>query len=111
MVLTMDRGHIDVAMQIAREITRRETHFPARVAGCTPDGRAFDEETVVSNMSVQGAFIHLHHTPKLQSTLQVTINGLGGANGNQPLVLRGYVVRLESTPGANGIGVGILFIE
>jgi len=111
MVLTMDQGRIDVSLQIAREIMRRETHFSARVAGCTPDGQSFEEETIVSDLSVQGAFIHLNHTPKLQSTLQVTIKGLGGANGNQHLVLRGYVVRLEPTPGANGLGVGILFTE
>jgi hypothetical protein len=43
--------------------------------------------------------------------VQVTIDGLGGANGNPDLVLRGFVVRLEPNPGPNGIGVGILFTD
>ena len=111
MVLTMDRGHVDVALRIAREIMRRETHFRARVAGCTSDGQTFDEETIVSDLSVQGAFIHLHHAPKLQSTLQVTIDALGGPNGSPHLVLRGYVVRLDPKPDMDGTGVGILFTE
>jgi phosphoribosyl 1,2-cyclic phosphodiesterase len=42
MVLTLDRGRVDVAMRISRELERRETHFRARVAGCMPDGRTFD---------------------------------------------------------------------
>ncbi len=111
MVLTMNMSQIEVDVPIAREVMRRETRFHARVAGCTPDGHAFDEDTIVSDLSVQGAFIQLQHTPKLQSTLQVTINGLGGANGSPNLVLRGNVVRLEPAPGGDGIGVGILFTE
>jgi phosphoribosyl 1,2-cyclic phosphodiesterase len=111
MTLTLEEGLVDVAMPIARETLRRETHFPALVSGCTQDGRTFEEETIIRNLSVQGALIYLDHTPKLQSALQVTVNNLGGAQGNQHLVLRGYVVRLEPTPEANRVGVGILFTE
>jgi len=111
MVLTLEEGRVDVAIPITRETLRRETHFPALVSGCTQDGRTFEEETIIRNLSVQGALIYLDHTPKLQSALQVTINNLGGAQDGKHLVLRGYVVRLEPTPEADRIGVGIVFTE
>ena len=111
MVLTLEEGRVDVAIPIAREALRHETHFPARVSGCTQDGQTFEEETIIRNLSVQGAFIYLDHPPKLQSALQVTINHLGGAKDGKHLVLRGYVVRLEPTPQADRTGVGILFTE
>jgi phosphoribosyl 1,2-cyclic phosphodiesterase len=111
MVLTLQRNQIDVVLPITRELMRRETNFPVRVAGCSPDGQAFDEEAVVRDMSIQGAFIQLSHTPKLQSTLQVTIHGFGGPGGSEDMVLRGHVVRLEPSPCQNKMGVGILFTE
>jgi phosphoribosyl 1,2-cyclic phosphodiesterase len=111
MVLTLDQGRIDTMIPIKRELARRAIRLPARVAGCTSQGRTFDEEAIVRDLSVQGAFIHLHHTPKLQSTLQVSIDGLGDSTGSSRLVLRGYVVRVDSTPTADGIGVGVLFTE
>lgn len=111
MVLTMDGEHIDVSLPITRELVRHQTELSARVAGYLPDGRAFDEEALIRDLSIQGAFIQLNHAPKLQSTLQVTISGLDGNIVRQPLVLRGHVVRLESTPCPNKTGVGILFTE
>jgi phosphoribosyl 1,2-cyclic phosphodiesterase len=111
MVLTMDAEHIDVELPIARELVRHETRVAAQVAGCLPDGQTFNEEAVIRDLSVQGAFVHLKHTPKLQSTLQVTIKSLDGSSDAQPLVLRGQVVRVESTPCPGTTGVGILFAE
>ena len=112
MVLTMDGEHIDVSLPITRELVRHQTELAARVAGYLPDGRAFDEEALIRDLSIQGAFcIQLNHAPKLHSTLQVTISGLDGNVVRQPLVLRGHVVRLESTPCPNKTGVGILFTE
>ena len=54
---------------------------------------AFEEETVISDLTLHGALIYLGHSPKLQSELQVQLEnpGIGGAS-NSPLRLRGYVV-------------------
>jgi phosphoribosyl 1,2-cyclic phosphodiesterase len=112
MVLTVQPDHVvAVSMPIAREIARSDTHLLVRVAGCTPEGRSFEEETIARNLSIRGAFIYLDHAPRLQSTVQVTIHGLGGANGNEPVVLRGYVVRVEPATDADRAGVGLLFTE
>ena len=37
-----------------RTALRREAQFRARVSGVTEGGRAFDEETLVSDLSLQG---------------------------------------------------------
>jgi phosphoribosyl 1,2-cyclic phosphodiesterase len=111
MVLSMERNQVAVSLPIARDLIRHETSFPVHVAGCLPDGRTFDEETVVRDLSIQGAFIQLNHAPKLQSKLQVTIHGFGGPEGCEALVLRGHVVRLEPTSCPNKVGVDILFTE
>jgi hypothetical protein len=60
---------------------------------------------------MQGAFLHLHHTPQLQSKLRVAIQGLGGPEGSEDLVLQGNVVRLEPASGANAVGVDVVFTE
>jgi phosphoribosyl 1,2-cyclic phosphodiesterase len=111
MVMSMERNRIDVALPVARDLLRHETNFPARVAGCLPSGGTFDEETIVRDLSIQGAFIQLNHAPKLRSNLQITIPGLGGPEGRADLVLRGHVVRLEPTSRPDTVGVDILFTE
>jgi phosphoribosyl 1,2-cyclic phosphodiesterase len=111
MTLTLNRGQVEVGLAIARELTRHETHLEARVAGCLPDGRTFDEAATIRDLSIRGAFIHLENAPKLQSTLQVTIRDLGRSESGQEIVLRGHVVRLEATPCPGKTGVGILFTE
>jgi phosphoribosyl 1,2-cyclic phosphodiesterase len=111
MVLTVQPDHVAVKMPTSREITRSKTHLPVHVAGCTLDGKSFEEEALVRDLGIQGAFIQLRHAPKLQSTLQVTLSGLQGANGSPQVVLRGYVVRIEPMPDADGTGVGVLFTE
>jgi phosphoribosyl 1,2-cyclic phosphodiesterase len=111
MVLGMERKRIEMALPAAHEFMRQGTNFPARAVGCAPDGTTFHEETVVRNLSIQGAVIELNHTPKLQSALQVTIRGLGGPDGDEDLVLRGHVVRLEATPNSERVAVDIIFVE
>ena len=61
----------------------------------TEGGRAFEEETLVSDLSLQGAMIALKHSPRLQSELQVMMQ-TPGANGLQAMRLRGYVVRIDA---------------
>src|ERR1700680_1783004 len=75
MVITLGApgGRVDAHMPGTRTALRREAQFRARVSGVTEGGRAFDEETLVSDLSLQGALISLLHCPRLQSEPQVTM--------------------------------------
>jgi hypothetical protein len=82
------------------------------VTGYTDAGKAFEEETVISDLSLHGALIYLDHSPKLQSELQVLLDnpGIGGGT-DMPLRLRGYVVRIETEAEKDRTAVGIVFTE
>ena len=112
MVMTLVEGNLDVVIPGTREGLRREAHFNARVFGLTEAGQAFEEETVISDLTLHGALIYLDHSPRLQSELQVVLDnpGIGGAT-NSPLRLRGYVVRIEAQPEKDRTAVGIVFTE
>jgi phosphoribosyl 1,2-cyclic phosphodiesterase len=110
MVITLGEEQTDVAIPAVRDGLRREAHFRARVTGLTQEGKPFDEETVIRDLSLHGALIYLDHTPQLQSELQVTIENPG--NGHRTdRALRGYVVRIEPGPEKDQVGVGIVFTE
>lgn len=112
MVMTLDEDELDVVIPASREGLRREAHFHARVTGFTDAGHAFEEETVISDLTLQGALIYLDHSPKLQSELQVQLDnpGIDGST-NSPLRLRGYVVRIEEQEDKERTAVGIVFTE
>src|SRR5579883_1690230 len=110
MVMTLGEEQTDVVIPAVREGMRREAHFRAHVTGLTQEGKAFEEETVIRDLSLHGALIYLDHSPKLQSELQVTIEN--PSNGNHiDRALRGYVVRIEPGPEKDQVGVGIVFTE
>jgi phosphoribosyl 1,2-cyclic phosphodiesterase len=112
MVMTLGDKDLDVVIPAVREGLRRDAHFRARVTGLTDGGQAFEEETVISDLSLHGALIYLDHSPKLQSELQVQLEnpGIGGAS-DSPLRLRGYVVRIEAGADKDRTAVGIVFTE
>jgi phosphoribosyl 1,2-cyclic phosphodiesterase len=111
MVMTIREENLDVVIPGSREGLRRDAHFSARVIGLTDGGKAFEEETVIRDLTLQGALIYLDHSPKLQSELQVLLDnpGIGGST-NSPLRLRGYVVRIEAAD-KDRTAVGIVFTE
>ena len=112
MVMTMGQENLDVVIPTVREGLRRDAHFRARVTGLTDSGRAFEEETVISDLTLHGALIYLGHSPKLQSELQVQLENPGiGGSSNSPLRLRGYVVRIEQETEKDRTAVGIVFTE
>jgi len=111
MVLTLADRKMDAAIPSVHEGLRREAHFRARVMGFTQDGQAFEEETVIGNLSLHGALIYLDHSPRLQSELQVRIENQGSNGDAKHLDLRGYVVRIEPGTKENRVGVGIVFTE
>jgi phosphoribosyl 1,2-cyclic phosphodiesterase len=112
MVITLGApgGRVDAHMPGTRTALRREAQFRAKVSGVTEGGRAFEEETVVSDLSLQGAMIALKHSPRLQSELQVTMQ-TPGANGLQVMELRGYVVRIDMGAENGQRTVGVVFTD
>ena len=110
MVMTLGEERTDVVIPAVRDGLRREAHFRARVTGLRQDGRPFDQETVIRDLSLHGALIYLDHSPKLQSELQVTIENPGNGD-HADRALRGYVVRIEPGPEKDQVGVGIVFTE
>jgi hypothetical protein len=112
MVLTLGERKFGVVIPAVREGLRREASFRAHVTGFTGDGLAFEENTVIRNLSLHGAMIYLDHSPKLQSELHVTIDSTAGpGQGNVPMRLRAYVVRIEPGPEKDQTAVGIVFTE
>jgi phosphoribosyl 1,2-cyclic phosphodiesterase len=110
--LTLEDGQMDVAIpSVHDEGLRRDAHFRARVVGHTQAGKAFEEETVIRDLSLHGAVIYLDHRPRLQSELQVMIESQNGNGSDKHLALRGYVVRIEPGQDESRIGVGIVFTE
>ena len=110
MVLTLGGKGVEAHLPGTRSALRREAQFRALVAGTTEDGRRFEEETVVHDLSLQGALILLDHAPRLQSELQVTME-TPGQNGARSMRLRGYVVRIENDPKKGRASVGVVFTE
>jgi phosphoribosyl 1,2-cyclic phosphodiesterase len=112
MVMTLGQENLEVVIPSVREGLRRDANFRARVTGLTDSGHAFEEETVISDLTLHGALIYLGHSPKLQSELQVQLEnpGIGGST-NSPLRLRGYVVRIEPDADKDRTAVGIVFTE
>ena len=112
MVMTLGEQNLDVVIPTVREWLRRDTHFRARVTGYTDSGAAFEEDTVIRDLSLHGALIYLDHSPKLQSELQVQLDnpGIGGPS-DATLRLRGYVVRIDNETEKDRTAVGIVFTE
>jgi phosphoribosyl 1,2-cyclic phosphodiesterase len=94
----------------ARTSLRREAQFHARVSGISEGGQPFEEETLVRDLSLQGALISLLHAPRLQSELLVTMEA-PGSNGSQSMKLRGYVVRIDAGAEKGHSAVGVVFTD
>jgi len=112
MVITLGSadGRVEAHMPGTRTALRREAQFRARVCGLTADGQHFEEETMVRDLSLQGALISLKNSPRLQSELQVTME-TPGADGLQSMRLRGYVVRLDAATEKGHTAVGVVFTD
>jgi len=112
MVITLDgaAGRVEAHIPGTRTALRREAHFTARVCGVSENGQTFEEDTVVRDLSLQGAHISLRNSPQLQSELQVTME-THGADGKQAMHLRGYVVRVDEGTEQGRRGVGVVFTD
>jgi phosphoribosyl 1,2-cyclic phosphodiesterase len=112
MVITLGApgAPVEAHMPGSRTALRREAHFRAHVCGVTEGGHAFEEDTMVKDLSLQGALICLKHSPRLQSELQVTME-TPGVNGMQHMQLRGYVVRIDGETEKGQTAVGVVFTD
>jgi phosphoribosyl 1,2-cyclic phosphodiesterase len=112
MVITLGAAGepVQAHMPGTRTSSRREAQFRANVSGLTAEGQRFEEETVVRDLSLQGALISLKHSPRIQSELQVTMEA-PSADGMQEMKLRGYVVRIEEGVEKGTTAVGVVFTD
>jgi len=112
MVITLGSANepVQAHMPGSRTALRREAQFRACVTGVTAEGQKFEEETLVRDLSLQGALISLKHTPRMQSELQVTME-TPTADGLQAMGLRGYVVRIEQGVEKGTTAVGVVFTD
>ncbi len=112
MVVTLGApgDRVQAHMPGTRTALRREAQFHAKVCGVTEGGKDFEEETMVRDISLQGALISLKHLPRLQSELQVTMEA-PGADGLQTMKLRGYVVRIDAGAEKGHSAVGVVFTD
>ena len=112
MVVTLGAAgdRVQAHMPGTRTALRREAQFHARVSGVTEGGKDFEEQTVVRELSLQGALISLKHMPRLQSELEVTMEA-PGADGVQSMRLRGYVVRIDEAAEKGHTSVGVVFTD
>src|SRR5580765_4968375 len=94
-----------------RTSLRREAQFRAKVTGVTEGGKEFQEETVVRDISLQGALISLKNMPRLQSELQVTMETPGKDGSQSSMRLRGYVVRIDEGAEKGHSAVGVVFTD
>jgi hypothetical protein len=113
MVITLGGtvDNVQAHMPGARTSLRREAQFRAKVSGVTEDGKEFQEETVVRDISLQGALISLQNMPQLQSELQVTMETPGENGSQSSMQLKGYVVRIDTGAEKGQIAVGVVFTD
>ena len=112
MVMTLNDRKMDVVMRDSRAGQRREGFFRATIVGYTEEGRAFQEETVIRDLTLHGALLYLENTPRLQSELQVMMEApVDDLHPDGRIPLRGYVVRREPASDENRNAVGIVFAE
>jgi phosphoribosyl 1,2-cyclic phosphodiesterase len=112
MVITLGStgDSVQAHMPGTRTFSRREAQFNAKVSGVTEGGKEFHEETVVRDISLQGALISLQNLPRLQSELQVTME-TPGEDGVQSMRLKGYVVRIDAGVEKGHVAVGVVFTD
>jgi len=103
-------GTLETHMPVTRTALRREAQFRAKVSGFTEGGHAFEEDTVVRDLALQGALISMQHCPRLQSELQITME-TPGVDGPKAMKMRGYVVRIETSEEKGHSAVGVVFTE
>lgn len=112
MVITLGTAGepVQAHMPGSRTALRRDAQFHACVTGVTAEGQKFEEQTIVQDLSIQGALISLKHSPRMQSEVQVVMQA-PSTEGPQEMLLRGYVVRIEEGAEKGTTAVGVVFTD
>jgi len=112
MVITLGAANEPVQAHLtsSRTALRRDAQFRASVTGVTSEGHKFEEETLVSDLSIQEAVIALKHSPRMQSEVQVLLRA-PAADGPREMLLHGYVVRIEEGAEKGTTAVGVVFTD
>jgi phosphoribosyl 1,2-cyclic phosphodiesterase len=105
-----ERG-AEVSLPESRLGQRRRLKFSATVSGQTEDGSAFEEQAILRDISLQGAYLSLRTRPRLQSEMRVVIEAAGDQARSTALSLRATVVHCAPARTENENGVGVFFIE
>ena len=112
--MTLGAPGVEVALRAEQAPLSEAANSRICVRGWTREGRPFDEETILGEVSFQGATLNLKHRPKLQSTLRVIIER-PAAEGRAQQVLQACVVRVAPDNGSHAAaepaGVDIEFID
>ncbi len=112
MVLALEEKRMEVVMCESRTGQRRRAYFPATVAGSSEEGGAFEEKTVIRELSLHGAYLDLAHNPQLQSEVKIWMKAPVDDTQRDGLIcLRGHVVRREPGTAKHRTTVEILFTE
>ena len=95
-----------------RSKPRVDVEFPAVVRGVDAQGRRFEEQTTVCNLSAGGLYLRLREQVELDSRLFIYFRFTGIWESQKMPALavaaHGVVRRIEEQPGGSA-GVGVLF--
>lgn len=110
--------HLDVDLATKscgerRNIARLDVPFPALVRGYMPNGRRFEEEITLDNLSAHGLHVRLSQTLVIGEPLFVLVRFTLGDSYRVPgpgVAARGIVLRTERLPDGH-CGVAIMFLR
>lgn len=81
--------------------------FPAKVWGTDIVGEAFELECAIDNLSSSGVYLRLPVTVIEGEEMSLVVKFAQGVNSGARALLRCRVVRIDSHPGMQGIGLAI----
>lgn len=110
MVMNLSGGEVDVTLRNSRTGLRRDARLPATVSGMTREGKPFREETIVNDLSLNGASFNLSHMPQLQAEVEMVIE-TPGKDGPVEMRFRGHIINREPAAEGGPVSVGIIFSD
>ncbi len=111
MAFSVSPGQTEARIRPARIGQRRNVKMSVVISGCTEDGRAFREQSEIRNVSIHGAYMVLSHRPRLQSEIEMILEGVDEITGKPFAPLKGTVVHHRAAQDGNAHGIGVAFVE
>lgn len=111
MVMNLGAGGVSVALRNSRTGLRRDAQFPATVSGYTREGKPFSQETLVHDLSLNGASFTLSHSPQLQSEVQMILRTPGKGGKEAEMRFRGHIIHRDPLQETGQVSVGIIFSD